>query len=104
MSHGKGTSPGSATPCETVVARLQNVKRSGSGFTAHCPAHEDQNNSLSVSEGDDGRVLLNCFAGCQVSTIAANIGLSLADLFPRQGGRDGITPSHQCNTATVTLI
>jgi hypothetical protein len=104
MSHGKGTGPGSATPCETVVARLQNVKRSGSGFTARCPAHEDQNNSLSVSEGEDGRALLNCFVGCQVSTIAANIGLSLADLFPRQGGRDRIVTSHQCNTATVTVI
>lgn len=103
MNRKKRASPANATPCEVVVARLENVKRSGSGFTARCPAHEDQHNSLSVSEGVDGRALLNCFVGCQVSTIVASIGLSLADLFPHQSRQDGMAPSQQCTTATVTL-
>jgi putative DNA primase/helicase len=29
-----------------------------------CPAHDDRNPSLSVSDTDDGRLLVHCFAGC----------------------------------------
>src|SRR6266851_2738687 len=34
----------------------------GCGLT-HCPAHDDRNPSLSVTE-PEGKVLLKCFAGC----------------------------------------
>src|SRR5581483_1134806 len=62
---------------------------------ARCPAHDDRANSVSVGTGDDGRVLLKCFAGCTVEAIVARIGLTLADLFAehdRRGGR-GAGPS-----------
>ena len=39
-------------------------RRSGAGYSARCPAHDDAKPSLSVSEGDDGRVLIHCQAGC----------------------------------------
>src|SRR5262249_32479175 len=45
---------------------------------AKCPAHDDRNPSLSIGEGKDGQVLVNCFAGCSPKTgIAAlhNLGL-----------------------------
>jgi hypothetical protein len=45
-----------------------------------------------VAEGDDGRVLLKCFAGCPVEQIVEALGLTLADLFPpkaRGFGRNG---------------
>lgn len=32
--------------------------------TARCPAHDDRSPSLSVRDGDDGRVLVHCHAGC----------------------------------------
>ena len=64
-----------------ILARLQNVRPSGRGWMARCPAHEDRENSLSVGEGRGGRVLLTCFAGCKLEAIVEAAGLSMADLF-----------------------
>ena len=49
--------------------RLGGVRKAGSDYKALCPAHADKNPSLSVSEGDDGRVLVKCFAGCTFEDI-----------------------------------
>jgi len=46
---------------------------------------------LSVREGDDGRVLLHCHAGCPVDEVVAALGLELHDLFPT---REIVYPSH----------
>jgi DNA primase len=51
-----------------VVERLD-AKKSGDSWIAVCPAHDDHDPSLSISEGKDGRVLLKCFAGCQFDAI-----------------------------------
>jgi len=61
------------------------VKR-GKGWVARCPAHDDHSASLSVNEGKDGRVLLNCFADCKIEDILQHLGLKMADLFdnPKQ--------------------
>lgn len=69
------------SPIEAVLGRLDGVARSGKGYIARCPAHCDKTPSLSVKEGDDGRVLIHCFAGCQIEDIVAATGLSMADLF-----------------------
>jgi hypothetical protein len=85
-------------PIEGVLDRLEDVKAHNGYFTALCPAHDDQEPSLSVSESGDGRVLLKCFAGCDVSTIVARLDLHMSDLFEDgEGGekthplRDGAT-------------
>ena len=54
---------------QDILSRLQGVKGVHGQWTARCPAHDDQQNSLSVGEGDDGRVLLRCHAGCNVDRI-----------------------------------
>jgi putative DNA primase/helicase len=41
-----------------------NAKRTGKGWIALCPAHDDQKPSLSIAEGRSGKVLFYCFAGC----------------------------------------
>jgi putative DNA primase/helicase len=46
------------------IARSLKGKRSGAGFVAHCPSHDDRNPSLSITEAKDGRVLFKCHAGC----------------------------------------
>src|SRR5262249_37860796 len=61
-------------------------KKSGKGWSARCPAHEDRKASLSISAGDDGRALVKCHAGCATSAILAVVGLKPADLFPAQAG------------------
>lgn len=67
---------------DSVLSRLDGVRRSGKGFIARCPAHQDRNASLAVSEGDNGRVLVHCFAGCNIRDVMAAVGLAVADLFP----------------------
>ena len=52
-------------------------------FMARCPAHDDHDPSLSISEGDDGRALVHCHAGCTVDAVLAVLGLSITDLFAR---------------------
>jgi hypothetical protein len=65
----------------SILNNLAKVKKSGKGYTACCPAHTDKGPSLSVREGDDGRVLLHCFAGCATADVVAALGLTMADLF-----------------------
>lgn len=70
-----------ASPIDMALARLDGVTHAGKSYKALCPAHGDKTPSLSVKEGDDGRVLLHCFAGCGVGEIVAAMGLRMADLF-----------------------
>lgn len=70
------------SPVALVLAKLERAKSVGKGsWMALCPAHEDRNPSLSISEGRDGRVLLKCHAGCAVPAIVAAIGLTVGDLY-----------------------
>ena len=71
------------TPLESVLDTLHGVKTCGGGYQALCPAHEDKQASLSVTEGDGGRVLLHCHAGCDPEAIVEAVGLQLSDLFPK---------------------
>ena len=74
-----------------LLARLRNVRPGSTGWTAHCPGHEDRENSLSIGVGDDGRLLVKCFAGCAAEAIVNALGLELRDLFAdadqRRNGR-----------------
>ena len=67
---------------ENIAERLDKVTKAGKGLKACCPAHADNGPSLSVREGDDGRVLLHCHAGCSTAAVVAAMGLSMSDLFP----------------------
>ena len=69
-----------------ILGQLANVRKSGSGWTALCPAHEDKRNSLSITEGSDSRILVKCFAGCTFEKICAAKGWNLSDLFPQSNG------------------
>ena len=61
-----------------IANALQKSKQNGSDWMACCPAHDDHNPSLSISDGEDGKVLVKCFAGCtQTSVIDALKGKGL---------------------------
>jgi len=66
-------------------AELKGIRKTSSGYLALCPAHEDHSASLSVREGDDGRVLLHCHAGCELSDVLAATGMTASDLFNGNG-------------------
>jgi hypothetical protein len=72
-------------PLSQLLQRLELVKKSGSGFSARCPVHDDHSPSLSIKEGDDGRVLVHCHAGCPPQEVVAALGLTMPDLFPANG-------------------
>ncbi len=70
---------------ESLISRLERVKRTGTGrWMARCPSHADKTASLSVRELDDGRILMHCFAACNVGEILGSIGLTINDLFPER--------------------
>jgi hypothetical protein len=74
------------TPAQNIMAALESkgkhVRRIGRKAEAQCPAHEDRVASLSISEGEDGRSLICCHAGCDAKDVLAAIGMSMADAFP----------------------
>ena len=76
---------GPSKPIDRVLSACQGVTRGSSGWTALCPAHEDSSPSLSISEADDGKVLIHCLAGCAVKGVVAGLGLEMRDLFPTNG-------------------
>ena len=65
-----------------ILPRFSGVRKTGNGYIAKCPTHEDKHQSLALAEGD-GRTLLNCFAGCTADVIIASIGLRWSDLFDK---------------------
>jgi 5S rRNA maturation endonuclease (ribonuclease M5)/DNA-binding transcriptional ArsR family regulator len=75
------------SPLDRVLSRLQGVRRSGKGWSALCPAHDDRKPSLSISENRDGQVLLYCHAGCDRKAIVRALGLEMRDLFPPKSER-----------------
>ncbi len=69
---------------DKLLSRLDGVQGRGPRWRAICPAHESRHRTrtLAVFEADDGRVLVKCHAGCDVSAIVGALGLDLTDLFP----------------------
>jgi hypothetical protein len=70
------------TPVERLLAKLPDAKRVGRGWSARCPAHDDSRASLSIGEGNAGRAIVKCHAGCKFDEICASVGLRGADLMP----------------------
>src|SRR6266702_6974781 len=68
----QGAAPGgdssSSSAYRLVTSRLTRPP-GWAGQDWHCPAHDDETPSLGVITGADGRVLLNCQAGCSVPEI-----------------------------------
>ena len=66
-----------------LLSKLEKVKPSGScKWLACCPSHDDKSPSLAIKLGDDEKVLIHCFAGCEPREILSAIGLTMSDLFP----------------------
>jgi hypothetical protein len=57
-----------------------------------CPAHEDTEPSLSVTESN-GRILAKCFAGCKIDDICMALGITTKDLRTDDDLEQGVTLS-----------
>ena len=73
------------SPWDRVIDALEvrdcNPKGPDGKMSARCPAHDDRVASLVATEGDDGRVLLHCHAGCEFTEIVQALGLEMKDVF-----------------------
>ncbi len=75
------------------LSRFDGVKKNSSGFQAKCPAHDDRQASLSVSEGREG-ILLHCHAGCTNDAILQKLGIEYKDLFFNNGTAKQISETY----------
>ena len=72
---------------DTLLSRLQRVKRTGPGkWIASTPTRDDKTPSLAITEKEDGTILLHDFGGDSVEAILGAVGLSFADLYPDKPG------------------
>jgi putative DNA primase/helicase len=82
-------------PVEKILERAGNVRKMGSGWLVSCPRPDhgkgqgDRDPSVSVTEGDDGRALVKCQAGCETEAVVAAWGLGMDNLFERRDGHGG---------------
>ncbi|HNP58453.1 MAG TPA: hypothetical protein PK331_12405 [Gordonia sp. (in: high G+C Gram-positive bacteria)] len=78
------------TAFDRVIEALERdgrtVKRNGPGQAqAQCPAHDDNNPSLSITDRDD-RALVYCHAGCDTDRVLDALNLDPRDLFDKPKG------------------
>lgn len=82
---------------QDLISHLEGVRRNRNGYVAKCPAHEDDRQSLAITETSD-RVLLNCFAGCTTERILKTLGMEWQELFRKE--KRQITHTHSRNGVT----
>lgn len=68
---------------ETLLSRLDKVKStSRNRWMCSCPSHADKSPSMHIQVADDGRILINCKAGCDPYSILQAVGLDWDSVFP----------------------
>ena len=89
---------------ENVLAVLGEYTETGSGYKACCPAHEDRTPSLSISEGDDGKAVVYCHAGCTQEAVLEALGYSARGEFsPRAATPKKDKPRKRHATAEAAI-
>src|SRR5215216_2395498 len=78
---------------EDVLDKLEVATRNGERAMSFCPAHDDRNSPSLSLKAEDGKLLLNCFAGYRPEDIVSKIGLQMKDLFSEGGGGSSIPPN-----------
>lgn len=64
-----------------VLERFENVQPAGDRrWSARCPAHKDNRNSLSMWIGRNGKLVIGCHAGCDKKAVLASANLTFRDL------------------------
>ena len=54
-----------------IADGLFKSRKAGDGYMACCPAHNDNNPSLSIKDGETGKPVVHCFAGCKQEDVVA---------------------------------
>src|SRR5438105_581997 len=80
------TKPEDAFERITTALLARDSRHSGNDYI--CPAHDDKKPSLGVTR-KNGKLLVNCAAGCRTVEVLAALDMTMADL------RNGSGPSHE---------
>ncbi|MFF5201748.1 hypothetical protein ACFY3B_19315 [Micromonospora parva] len=74
--------PSQPTPLGWLLDLLDHAgSRPVGGRLRQCPAHVDGSPSLALSQGEDGRALVYCHAGCETPSVLAALKVPMARLF-----------------------
>src|SRR5215211_5475386 len=94
---------------QRILDNLEGVEQHNGHYIALCPAHEDRDTpNLSVTEKEDGRVLLHCFVCKEQEKVLQALeekGIRRSDLFYRNGkdpSRNGGTKAKQKRMMCLT--
>lgn len=79
-----------------TISRALGGKRCGRGWLCRCPAHDDHTPSLSIADGESGKLLVTCWAGCAGRDVLAT--LRQRGLLAGKGA--AYTPHRQAGTGT----
>lgn len=58
---------------ESIARHLGGASKSGDNWSCRCPAHDDKRASLSITEKQDGKLLVHCHAGCDQALVVAEL-------------------------------
>lgn len=91
---------------DEFISKLQKVRKTGPrNWIACCPAHDDKHPSMTVGVGDNGGILVYCFALCSIDEIARAVGLTVSDMMPeRPEGREFVPGRSRPFPANDVLI
>ena len=88
-----------------TIAKALGGHKTGSGWSAQCPAHDDQTPSLSINAGRNGKVLVHCHAGCkQRDVIAALRERGLWKRYPARKNKDRAVDDERKRSALALTI
>ena len=84
FARGREPEPEAPITFDEFVGLLDRAKGAAGGqWTARCPAHDDEHESLSFRQGERG-IVAHCHAGCSASEIAAALEVPLARWFENE--------------------
>jgi len=75
LIHGNGASLTAAD-----IAHALGGRRTARGWLCRCPAHQDREPSLTLTDGDNGRPVVKCWAGCTFEEV--RFALAAESLWP----------------------
>lgn len=61
------------TTPESIARHLGGATKSGDNWSCRCPAHDDKRASLSITEKQDGKLLVHCHAGCDQALVISEL-------------------------------
>jgi putative DNA primase/helicase len=73
-----------------IIAKALGGRKAGGAWMACCPAHEDREPSLSITDAKGGKVLVRCHAGCDQRQVIA--ALRSRGVWETEGRHDGRSP------------